>query len=825
MNNNFTDEQKFKKRIKQRSKYNLNQNNYEMKKERHDKMKNETHDEIKNETQDEIKNEINNEIIMNDKNKYIDNNELKFILIKNSHAIVHVNNEYFEIIFKKLYYKFLLIKNEYMKGHDGNVMMIFPEIESKVNESNIESNDELDKKNDMFDDILSNGSKIYNKMSNFVDEQVKLLVDNKDKSTNDEFRNMAGIIVEFIFYNNLCDIYQRKVTSQHQNKINNNGYEYLGQMKKITINNHNYYKYYGFGVIEYEDKCYYLGNFVDGSYSNMGYLYIENGKFIYNEHEYNKYIYAGNFHEGKFSGQGQLIIFVNDIGHIIEIDGIFEMGVLAKGKVKYNVEEKYEYDGSFNKYKFHGNGKLIKDDEIYDGIFNYGVYHNYGILEKKDKFNYKGYFNNGKFNGKGVLKYNNSDEYNGEFENNLYHGYGILISGNLTERILYEGIFEQGQYHGKGKLYKKNIIVNDCEEYDVKDTFILIYEGYFKNNLYSGEGILYHLNGYTKYEGNFEDGEYSLNGTLYNENKSIIYRGAFKHGKYNGKGNLFVFDENNELNELNEPTEEYLGEFLNGKKNGSGMLKYKNFEYKGEFFNGFYSGMGFLKKFNDDSDIIEISDGIFSNSYLINGEKKYFMENCNILYEKGKFIRDILVEGEICYNDSSLINKCTVKLNDNERIFSEIFLKNKKYYIGNFKDDDSITGTGTIIFPDNITQYKGEIMNGSMHGKGKIIKGDNVCEGEFENDQIIIKNLQASNTKAIENNDDITDNNNDPISPINSERESNEQDDKRSENSSNQSTSYKNKKKKKSFFSMLFGCCGSESCYVREEPKGDLSSV
>jgi hypothetical protein len=733
----------------------------------------------------------------------IDNLEFddnKIVLIKKTHKILHSDNKYFNIIFKKLYSKFLSIKNEYMKGHNGNVVMVFPEIERKINNISTEINQDPNKKNDIFEDIMSNGNKIYGTISNFVDNQVKLLIDAKDKSESDELSNMTSVIVEFIFYNNLCDIYQRKVTSQHQNKINNNGYEYLGQMKKISIYNHNYYKYYGFGVIEYEDSGYYIGNFVDGLYSNVGYLYTENGKYIYNEQEYNKYVYAGGFNDGKFCGQGSMIIFINDIGGNIEIEGIFEKGILSKGSVKYNVEEKYQYDGVFNKFKFHGNGKLIKDKFIYEGCFN-----------------------NGKFNGKGNLTYNNGDEYSGDFENDLYHGFGRLISKQSDEITSYEGFFEQGKYYGKGKLYKKNIGIGiDI----INDKYILIYEGYFRNNLYSGEGILYHFNGNKKYEGNFDEGEYSLNGTLYNENNLIVYKGAFKNGKYNGKGNLFVFEDDGEKSEEGKLIEEYLGDFINGRKNGSGMLRYKNCEYKGEFSNNFYNGAGLLKKFNDDNDIIEILDGTFSNSYLINGDKKYFMEICNILYEKGKFIRDILIEGEICYNVSSLINKCIVKLNNNnERIFSEIFLKNKKCYIGNFKDDDSITGIGTIIFPDNMTQYTGEIMNGSMHGKGKIIRGDNVCNGEFENDQLVIKNLQANNIKTIQNKNDILDSDNVILSPKNSEKDINDKEDKISEISNSSKSSNSLKKKKKSFFSDLFGCCSTESCCIKENPKRDLSNV
>ena len=595
-------------------------------------------------------------------------------------------------------------------------------------------------------------------------------------------------------------------------------------MEKHCINGHNHYQPHGFGCIEYETKNYYIGNFSHGQYNGLGYLFTNDGKIKYNDREYSKYVYAGSFLDGIFCGQGQLIIFVDDT-HTIEIDAMFENGNMTQGNIKYNVEEKYTYSGKFKNSKFHGRGELVKESETYKGTFYLGLYHDHGNLEKKENFIYNGYFNHGKIHGKGEKKYFNGNEYDGEFENDIYHGKGTLLTFTNKEQglyTLYEGDFEYGQYHGKGKISecKKNLQMNlqmnvsdvveeqEPEQEETDDHTVLIYEGHFKFDLYSGEGTLYDKNGNKKYEGNFEIGVYDSIGTLYNEKGYIIYKGAFKNGQYNGKGNLFLWDDKNEI------IEEYFGSFLDGKKSGEGVVSetqnLKCIKYKGGFLNGFYDGVGSLKEYADDV-IIKTQNGTFSKSHLITGKKMYYIENYSILCEEGKFVNDILIDGEIHYNEMSPIKKCVVKMersSSNGRIFTEIFLKNGKQYIGKFIDDDSITGEGTIIFP-NSTQYKGAILHGNMHGNGRLIIGlDNIKEGNFENDELITLPTLLT-LPALQNHKKNNDTNNDD--DVMSEKECDKKSDKESIASSAKSAYVA----KKSFFDSFSCCSGDQCCNIR----------
>ena len=70
---------------------------------------------------------------------------------------------------------------------------------------------------------------------------------------------------------------------------------------------------------------------------------------------------------------------------------------------------------------------------------------------------------------------------------------------------------------------------------------------------------------------------------------------------------------------------------------------------------------------------------------------------------------------------------------DNEIINGKLYLANKTYYIGNFKDYKP-NGKGKIFDENEKLIYEGDFIDGEFEGKGKQIFDFGYYEGEFKND-------------------------------------------------------------------------------------------
>lgn len=127
----------------------------------------------------------------------------------------------------------------------------------------------------------------------------------------------------------------------------------------------------------------------------------------------------------------------------------------------------------------------------------------------------------------------------------------------------------------KSQENKKTLVILDEE----KNNY---YEGYTIDGMYNGYGLLKINN--ILFKGTFENGKKSGLGEIrsYPENE-LIFKGDFKNDLKNGKGH--EFDEDSE----------YLGNFVNDKREGLGVLKMKNGTiYEGNFKNGEIQGHGTL---------------------------------------------------------------------------------------------------------------------------------------------------------------------------------------------------------------------------------------
>ena len=245
---------------------------------------------------------------------------------------------------------------------------------------------------------------------------------------------------------------------------------------------------------------------------------------------------------------------------------------------------------------------------------------------------------------------NNILIYAGEFLNGKKHGKGKEYYNDRES--IYEGEFLNGKRHGKGKeYYKENKLIFEGEYINDKRWNG---NGYDINNeiiyrLKDGNGIVleYHSNGALKFIGEYLNGEKNGEGKEYNEDKKLIFEGNYLNGKKNGEGIEYGFYGN----------VQFKGEYKNDKKwNGNGYDIGKSIVYT------IKNGKGILRKY-----FVGVYRGLrFEGDYLngeVNGTAKEYSYNGNLSFEgeylngerngKGKeynFSGKLRFEGEYLYN-------------------------------------------------------------------------------------------------------------------------------------------------------------------------------
>jgi hypothetical protein len=391
--------------------------------------------------------------------------------------------------------------------------------------------------------------------------------------------------------------------------------------------------------------------------------------------------YKGDFHDDQFHGKGEMKIICNDKTFIfnglfvkneikglgvlkndeMEIFGIWDVYKISKGTITYK-KMNIKYEGFINSdncsfsssqdvnkldYKRNGKGVLTYNHEekcvcTMDGEF------------KDDKF----------ISGKLILRFNdysNKDkkfeyevEYSGSYDDNYcLHGNNCsifinpyIIKNNNEEKIYsYSGNFNHGkiisgesisvigkfigQFNEFYPILKKFNIewCKKIQDYqNIKNNNIDVFKygsfcnnkikyiGSYKNNGYDGEGSFINLEDNSYYSGGFKNSKKHGFGRYRIVN--FVYRGSFKDDNYCGHGEESI------KNEI------YVGNFENNKRNGKGILKFKDNGdiYEGNFINGEISGKGLYKFANGD-----YYKGEFLNSFRSNyGIYFYKAENLKV---------------------------------------------------------------------------------------------------------------------------------------------------------------------------------------------------
>lgn len=236
---------------------------------------------------------------------------------------------------------------------------------------------------------------------------------------------------------------------------------------------------------------------------------------------------------------------------------------------------------------------------------------------------YEGEWVNGKRHGKGMLTFAKGGSYLGDFEGNFFHGFGLLTIARsqhpLTKKWIngekYDGEFKHGKKHGRGRGKAANGDVYDgkyqCDYYHGRGVCVYangdVYDGQWVRGKWHGDGGLRRKDG-SIYTGEWSSGFYHGFGKLQfgAGGKHGSYAGDFRFGLRHGKG-VRVFGDG----------KRYEGDWKEDTMDGVGVLECDEFKYVGEFVNGKFDGHGVISWANGDS-----YEGVFARGEM-EGDGRY----------------------------------------------------------------------------------------------------------------------------------------------------------------------------------------------------------
>ena len=286
---------------------------------------------------------------------------------------------------------------------------------------------------------------------------------------------------------------------------------------------------------------------------------------------------------------------------------------------------------------------------------------------------------------------NKSNEFHSLFQQKLTKEKNLAIKNTLLKnKIKYE------------EIIKKSLncpLFNDSKEGDIKMLFLPNNDFYIgiissQNNL-PQKGILYSLDG-NYYEGTFLKGKKEGKGIIIYKN-GAKYEGEIKNNLHNGVGKLSQLD-----------GEVFIGEWKEGKINGNGVRYHNNGDiYSGHYINSIRDGTG---KY------------IFSNGDSYEGKWKNGKANGKGIY---KFKNGNIYEGNF----------------ENNNFCGQGCFKKKKgdIYFGEFKNG-VLNGEGTIINKDK-EKFVGTFKNGKKQGKGVLYdkNGNIIKSGIWDSNKYVMQ--------------------------------------------------------------------------------------
>ena len=324
--------------------------------------------------------------------------------------------------------------------------------------------------------------------------------------------------------------------------------------------------------------------------------------------------------------------------------------------------------------------EIIKEDNINENYFllpNLEYINGYNIF--KNKGIYIPQYPNGEGLGysKGIINSINNYEFSHLASTEQGSSGSPIFILNATKVI---GIHKQSK-KDKSENYGNFIgpIIESLKKnlkYDKKQYDKDIYYGEFKNEKREGYGKYIWENG-EYYIGQWLNDKKHGKGILYNKNRNIKYDGDFVNDKFEGYGK-YIYENGNY----------YIGKWLNNKMHGKGIEYYKNgnIKYEGDFVNGKYEGDG---KYIYEKDYYYIGQWLNDKRH---GKGILYYKNGDIKYE-GDFVNDKFIcnsNDEEIFNDDKIINSNLSKDYEAEEIEIYPLPKIDNDNISNYLNNKSI---------------------------------------------------------------------------------------------------------------------------------------
>jgi len=485
--------------------------------------------------------------------------------------------------------------------------------------------------------------------------------------------------------------------------------------------------YHGKGTYFGDNGEYYEGDWFEGLKHGMGIYVKQNGEKYVGTWKQNRYHGPGELHNNEgtlvYKGTCDNGIRVGKCYYLNEatgeiFDGQHAEGVLH-GEAKYVDENKNSYEGTWNMGVREGYGISVQNDgSKYIGQWKNDMKNGEGADTDKDGYTLKGIFTDGYLEEDGTLYFpNKAVAYEGEFQKSKFHGLGEVFRGDGA--LIYSGTFINGKYNGYGNLYmenngyyygywknglrhtghiKKDIdkdednnsppidggMANDARLHDegeeedemvgeFRDGHGWVYSGEWINDERHGHGKLYDSSGALVYDGKFVHNVASGKGQFYYNStmmKGSDFKGTFINGKKEGFGILtykdgtvvykgtYVKDVRHgegEWQDLYGTT--YKGIFINDKRTGDGELQLNNGDfYKGSFEDGKYHGRGVLVKRN------ALCDGYFEHGkYLESDEERIKRLQSEELEMKRRELKRQAIAEQMRRRDAALKRRADAK--------------------------------------------------------------------------------------------------------------------------------------------------------------------
>ena len=514
-------------------------------------------------------------------------------------------------------------------------------------------------------------------------------------------------------------------------KADDASFEYKGEFLKLGIK-------HGFGHFQNKEEGFnYEGHFEDdeiqgeGKFTNLtkdsegvykgffikGELNCKQGTF---ESEDRTRTYRGGFKDGKFHGAGQL----SDT-KIGEYNGNFQEGFFSgTGFMKYTSGESYEGQWVLNKRN--GEGKLITlDGSIYKGSWQNDVKNGLGELTLPNYDKYECTFIEGVMKGKGKILFQNGDVYTGDILERNITGTGAM---QYKTGASYEGEWLNGLYQGKGTYIDENDIMSPIVYWDkgvrAKNKFFSTKYGKWKGGFDGehpyGNGIMSFPEGsrYEEFEGFWDRTAPSQTGKLLYRKTGLLYEGEFVNGKREGTGKL----SNKKSGDL-----VYEGEWKNDLKCGQGVLYFERADLAG---NGAEGG----KRQRKGGKLTHLAQSkgtrntpMISSKGFAKGFKNYSMSLSDLEEEKGQEDASSDVSRprggqrdqnlfERPQNEDQLIPKNSQRVGGDLRSSSVKKLTKINTFRKNLMQD--VSETPQTNNPTQLCIYRGHFEADKMHGRG-----------------------------------------------------------------------------------------------------------